>query len=69
MSQSEFERFRQHVLADGLLQDRLRQTVDRDAFIALTVELATDRGFTLTTDDVTQAMLDGRRAWLERWIR
>jgi len=69
MSQAEFARFRHVVLADGFLQERLRSVTDHDTFSALVVELAAERGFALTTDDLTQAMRDGRRAWLERWIR
>lgn len=69
MSQAEFERFRQVVLADKLLQERLRSVADRDAFSALVVESAAELGFALTVDDVTEAVRDGRRAWIERRIR
>jgi hypothetical protein len=62
------ERFRQMVLADRSLHERLRQTADLDGFVALAVRLGAERDCTFTDQEVRAALREVRRAWLERWI-
>ena len=68
MSQENLERFREAVLADPGLQERLRATRDREAFAELVVRLGGERGYVFTAEDVAEAMREGRRAWLEQWV-
>jgi hypothetical protein len=68
MSQENFERFRQLVLRDLSLQERLREIAERPLFIQQVVELSADCGYEITTAEVEEAMRRNRRAWLERWI-
>jgi hypothetical protein len=63
-----FERFRQTVLQDESLQERLRATTDPKSFISLVVGLGLDAGHHFTAADVEEAMRASRRAWLERWL-
>jgi hypothetical protein len=67
-SPAELERFRQAVLDDLHLQQRLRSTSDRESFIRLTVLVGHEGGYRFTETDVEEAMRAGRRAWFERWI-
>jgi Aspartyl/Asparaginyl beta-hydroxylase len=64
----EFERFREIVLTDPSLQQRLRQTADRESFIRLAVSTGVDVGCHFSTADVENAMESARRAWYEKWI-
>lgn len=68
MSQENFERFRQLVLQDLSLQERLRKITDRPVFIEKIVEISAERGYEITPEEVEEAMRRNRRAWLERWI-
>ncbi|HEX9960431.1 MAG TPA: Nif11-like leader peptide family natural product precursor, partial [Pyrinomonadaceae bacterium] len=68
MSEENFERFRQIVLRDLSLQERLREIVERPAFVQKIVELGAEFGCEITTGDVEEAMRRNRRAWIERWI-
>ena len=68
MSQEEFERFRQLVLVDDSLQQQLRETPDRAAFFNLVLRLGRERGCQFTAEDVEDALLEGRRSWIQRWI-
>ena len=67
-SPAELERFRQAVLADLNLQQRLRATRDRESFIRLTLAVGHEGGYRFTETDVEEAMRVSRRAWFERWI-
>ncbi|MFL6212220.1 MAG: Nif11-like leader peptide family natural product precursor [Pyrinomonadaceae bacterium] len=69
MSQESFEQFRQLVLADELLQRELQVAPGDDSFLALTVRLGAERGYSFTVEDVAEAMRASRRAWLERWLQ
>lgn len=63
-----FERFRQLVLEDAALQERLRGTPDLKAFVDLTLRLGEERGYRFMAEDVEGAFRESRRAWLRRWI-
>jgi hypothetical protein len=64
----DFERFRQLVLEDLALQERLRGTPDLKAFVELTLRLGEERGYRFTAADIEAALRESRRAWLQRWI-
>jgi hypothetical protein len=68
MSRESFEQFRQLVLQDAVLQERLRDTIDRGLFITLVVRLGEERGYEFTAHDVEAAMRASRQAWLLRWV-
>jgi hypothetical protein len=63
-----FEQFRQIVLNDVALQERLRTTTDHESFVGLVVRTGEERGCHFTPEDVEEAMRANRRAWLERWV-
>ncbi|HEX8180306.1 MAG TPA: Nif11-like leader peptide family natural product precursor [Pyrinomonadaceae bacterium] len=69
MSQESFEQFRQLVFADEALQRELRAAPGGDSFLALTVRLGAERGYSFTVEEVAEAMRASRRAWLERWLQ
>lgn len=66
-SPAELELFRQCVLSDVTLQDRLRQTSDRESFTRLVVREARARGYNFTVEDTTEALADAQRSWHEKW--
>jgi predicted ribosomally synthesized peptide with nif11-like leader len=68
MSKESFEQFRQLVLQDTALQERLRETFDRETFITLVVRLGEERGYGFTARDVEAALRASQQAWLLRWI-
>ena len=68
MSNRDFERFRELVLADTAMQDRLRVPIERGDFIEIAAETAAENGIDLTNDDIEEALRAGRRDWIERWI-
>jgi hypothetical protein len=68
LAPANLERFRQLVLADPALHDQLRQSANRESFIALAVRLGAEHDCAFTADDVRAGLRDSRRAWLERWI-
>jgi hypothetical protein len=67
--QSGFGSFRALVLEDPVLQDELREIVDRASFIDCALRLGEQRGHHFSRADVEEAMRTGRHAWLERSIR
>jgi len=67
-SPAELQRFRQTVLNDLNLQQRLRQTDDRESFIRLLVGLGRQLGYSFTAADADNAMRAEQQAWIERWI-
>lgn len=68
MAKENLEKFRQLVLADLSLQERLRDITDRETFIAATVRLGEEHGCSFLHEDVEDALRESRRAWLERWL-
>lgn len=69
MTDSTFDEFRRAVLADQLLQEKLRDIPDSASFVEQTLALGQALGCTFTADDVRNALQASRRAWIERWIR
>ena len=67
-SAAEWERFRRAVLDDLGLQDRLRDTSDRESFIRLATALGRERGFDFNAADVEDALWLANLAWIRRWI-
>ncbi|HEX8088948.1 MAG TPA: aspartyl/asparaginyl beta-hydroxylase domain-containing protein [Blastocatellia bacterium] len=63
-----FERFRQLVLEDAALQERLRGTPNLKAFVDLMLRLGEERGYRFTAEDIEGVLRESRRAWLQRWI-
>jgi hypothetical protein len=68
MTENSFEKFRELVLRDTTLQEKLREPIREDAFIESVVRLGAECGFGFTADEVRDAMRANRKAWLERWI-
>jgi len=68
MLNSEFEKFRDVVLAEESLQAGLRGPMDPAEFAKRAVELGRELGFQFTTDDVDFARREGRRLWIEQGI-
>lgn len=68
-SLAQLESFRQAVLGDTALQQRLRATSDRSAFVRLVVEIGAEQGYRLVPEDIHEGMRQARREWLERWIQ
>lgn len=68
MPNADVVKFREIVLADRGLQDRLRQPEERAEFVETAVRAALENGISLTSDDFENALRNGRREWIERWI-
>ena len=68
MSQISFEQFRQLVLQDLPLQEKLRAASDFQTFTLLAVQLVRERGFDFTAEDVERERQASQRAWFERWL-
>ena len=68
MSSNGWITFRDHVLADTELQSELRNVGDKMKFIHRVIATVESKGFDVTADDVEEALKQGRRAWIERWI-
>ena len=68
MSRESFEQFRQLVLQDMSLQERLRETPDRESFLTLVIQLGEERGHDFTVEDVENAMRESQMAWRLRWV-
>jgi hypothetical protein len=61
------ECLREAVLADPVLQERLRGLGPTE-FVIATVTVAGELGLELTEADVEEGLRQARREWLERWI-
>lgn len=57
----DLERLRAAVWGDPMLQQRLQQAGGREAFIALVLEVASERGWTTTAAEIDHAMRENRR--------
>ncbi len=64
----EIEKLREIVLGDDDLQTRLQGISDRSEFIARVLEVAESLGLEIGSEDISQAMIENRRLWIERWI-
>jgi hypothetical protein len=58
---TDLDRLRAAVWDDLSLQERLRRADDRDAFIAVVLAIASDRGLTTSAADIDRAMRETRR--------
>ena len=72
MSLSGLRAFQEFVLQEGAAPTRLRRAFarieDPEELVAATVDAAIWQGFDVQAADVRAAMLETRRAWIERWI-
>ena len=64
-----FDRFYALVLQDARLQEELRETADRAAFVEQVVASGAAHGYRFSAADVTVAMQVQRRTWNARWLR
>jgi hypothetical protein len=60
--------FRERVLADPELHNRLRAAASQPEFVALAVQLGAERGCVFTASLVETALREQRRARLEQWL-
>jgi hypothetical protein len=67
-SPAELGRFREAVLSDLNLQQRLRETSDRECFVRLVVAVGGEGGYRFSATDVEKAMQAYRQSWFMRWI-
>jgi hypothetical protein len=65
MSTESFEQFRQIVLQDLALQERLRATTDPASFVDLVVQVGEEQGCHFTPVEVEAALSANRKAWLQ----
>ena len=68
MSLQDFEKFRQLVFADRVLQRELYEIEQPDRFAERIMELAAERSITVADEDIQEATRQARREWIERWI-
>jgi hypothetical protein len=68
MPEEQLEQFRRAVLDSPALQSRLRETPDRQGFVALMLRLGEECGYDFTAAEVEVALRAALREWLERWI-
>ncbi len=68
MAEENLEQFRQLVLRDSAVQQQLRATPDRTAFIELMVSLGRESGYGFTAQEVDEALHASRREWLEHLL-
>jgi Nif11 domain len=68
MSAEAFNQFRIRVLDDASLQEQLQDLADREQFVIRVLEIGRRLGFDLAEEDVRNAMSEGRRSWIERWL-
>ena len=66
-SPDDFSQFRAMVLEDESLQGRLFAEAEIEAFAALAVQLAAERGLDITATEVRWAVQDARAGAIERW--
>jgi hypothetical protein len=62
------ERFRELVLEDDQLLQRLRQTGGLESFVALSVQLSQAHGCLFSAEEVRELVQTERREWLQRWV-
>lgn len=64
-----FEEFRERVLADPQLLERLRQTDGNEEFLSSAEATARELGFAITREEIENALHSARREWMERWLQ
>ena len=68
MSRESFERFRILVMEDPDLQEALRNVSDYESFIELLIQLADQKGYSVTAEDIESASIQSKQAWFERHL-
>lgn len=68
MSEDDFEQFRQMVLQQKNLQEKLSVISDKEEFYKSVMELGRENGFDFTIENIREALMKNQRAWIERWI-
>ncbi len=63
-----FARFRAAVLDDPLLQQRLHEIVDWQAFADEAIAIAAAHGIELTREGLDDERRQALRAWRDRWV-
>jgi hypothetical protein len=66
---TDFERLRAVILEDASLRERLSAETEVGSFVTLLIDLARERGFTVTEHDVRTAIGEATRSWTARQIR
>jgi hypothetical protein len=64
-----FEQFRALAIADASVRDLLLRETELPEFVQRVIELAAERGFTLTDQDVRSAYEAANRSWITRQVR
>ena len=64
----DFERLGELVVNDKALLRRLASMEDRSVFAEAIVARAAERGLTVTSEEVSEALRSASRRWNERWI-
>jgi hypothetical protein len=67
-SNDRFARFREMVLADPALEQRLQSIPDWPSFVSEAIAAAGEHDVALTEADLLAARDQARRSWLERWV-
>jgi hypothetical protein len=68
MAREDLERFRERVLREPALQERLMQAPDTRSFTELAVGLGAEQGCAFTAEELQAAMQEARRALREQWV-
>jgi hypothetical protein len=68
MMTENLKKLREIVLGDALLQARLQDISNADEFIGSVLEIGKSFGLELESEEVSEAMSESRRVWIERWI-
>jgi hypothetical protein len=66
-SASPLHRFAAMVCADPALAAELRRASDHEAFVALVVARAQERGLAIGTDEIAAALAAAKHAWMLQW--
>lgn len=68
MAFEDLEKFQHLVLADPSLQQKLYDLDSKTEFLEQVMLLGSNLGLQFDLEEVDQALQNGSRSWLERWI-
>ncbi len=68
VSDSPLQSFAALLHADPALAAELRRAPDQEAFVALLVARARERGLAISAAEVTAALDAAKRAWMVQWL-
>lgn len=68
MCRENFEKLRQIVLENASLQSELQKVSEINEFIPRVIEIGERYDLHFGEKEITEAMRENRRAWIERWI-